>query len=495
MNDVDVDIAVLGSGFAGSLTALCLNSIGRSVALIDKATHPRFAIGESSTPIANMVLRDLTKRYDLPQILPLCKYGTWQETCPHLTCGLKRGFSYFAQQPGEPFRVSSRHENELLVAASADDSHSDTHWLRSDVDHFLFNEARAAGVTTLNACEVLELRHASGDGWFLKCQRGDKALSVRAQFVIDASGDAGVMPQALGVESTVERMRTRSRAIFAHFRGVRSWHDMLQTAGGRVDDHPFHCDHAAQHHVLDGSWLWMLRFERSQLLCSAGLVLDEGRFPIDESMAAETEWAAWLARYPSVAEMFSRAELAESPGRFIRTGRLQRRWSQLVGPNWALLPHTAGFVDPLHSTGIAHSLCGVERLARILERDWRTERLSQALLGYEHLVQQELDLIDELVAGCFDAFNSFELFAAYSMLYFAAATTYELLRGKGPADESLGFLCANRQDFREAVRRASEARRDKSFFDDIARLVEPFNRVGLCDRAANNMYRYTVAPI
>ena len=59
------DIAVIGAGFAGSLTALGLDRLGYNVILVEKATHPRFAIGESSTPIADMILRDIADRYDL----------------------------------------------------------------------------------------------------------------------------------------------------------------------------------------------------------------------------------------------------------------------------------------------------------------------------------------------------------------------------------------------------------------------------------------------
>jgi 2-polyprenyl-6-methoxyphenol hydroxylase-like FAD-dependent oxidoreductase len=41
---------ILGSGLAGSISALCLASQGVKVALVDAGQHPRFAIGESMTP-------------------------------------------------------------------------------------------------------------------------------------------------------------------------------------------------------------------------------------------------------------------------------------------------------------------------------------------------------------------------------------------------------------------------------------------------------------
>ena len=58
-----VDVAILGSGFAGSLTALILDRIGLSVVLLERRSHPRFAIGESSTPAADFVLADLVQLY------------------------------------------------------------------------------------------------------------------------------------------------------------------------------------------------------------------------------------------------------------------------------------------------------------------------------------------------------------------------------------------------------------------------------------------------
>ena len=73
------DILIAGAGFAGAITALVLHSRGFSVCLVEKGRHPRFAIGESSTPIADLLLRDLSVRYDLPWLYAFSRYGSWQE--------------------------------------------------------------------------------------------------------------------------------------------------------------------------------------------------------------------------------------------------------------------------------------------------------------------------------------------------------------------------------------------------------------------------------
>ncbi|MBC8114703.1 MAG: NAD(P)-binding protein, partial [Candidatus Saccharimonas sp.] len=91
MIELNADIAVIGAGFSGSLTALLLKQIGLKPVLIDRGSHPRFAVGESSTPMANLILEDLARRYDLPRLAPLSNYASWKRTYPDIVCGLKRG--------------------------------------------------------------------------------------------------------------------------------------------------------------------------------------------------------------------------------------------------------------------------------------------------------------------------------------------------------------------------------------------------------------------
>src|ERR1700716_2013995 len=62
------DIAVVGSGFGGSLLGMIARRLGHSVILLEKGQHPRFAIGESSTPLSNILLEQLAARFDLPGI-------------------------------------------------------------------------------------------------------------------------------------------------------------------------------------------------------------------------------------------------------------------------------------------------------------------------------------------------------------------------------------------------------------------------------------------
>ena len=151
------DIAIVGSGFAGSLMAMICHQLGRSVVLLERGKHPRFTIGESSTPLTNLMLEELTTRYNLPALTPLAKWGTWQHAYPNIACGLKRGFSFFFHQLGTPDVYDVNRDNQLLVAASPNDRIADTHWYRPDFDQLFANEARKMGIAYLDELDLTDV--------------------------------------------------------------------------------------------------------------------------------------------------------------------------------------------------------------------------------------------------------------------------------------------------------------------------------------------------
>ncbi|HNC98879.1 MAG TPA: tryptophan 7-halogenase, partial [Myxococcota bacterium] len=166
-----VEVVVLGSGFAGSLIALALRQRGREVLLIERFQHPRFVIGESTTPLTNLFLEEFAQTYDLPELRPLVKWGSWRREVPGAAVGLKRGFSFYHHQWDQPFHDTASREAQLLVAASPHDQIADTHWYRPDFDHHLLRLAVARGVSHVDQTEVLSFTYAGGLAE-LKTKRG-----------------------------------------------------------------------------------------------------------------------------------------------------------------------------------------------------------------------------------------------------------------------------------------------------------------------------------
>jgi tetracycline 7-halogenase / FADH2 O2-dependent halogenase len=61
-NDEVFDVAIIGSGFAGSMLGAILARNGSNVLLLDAKAHPKFAIGESTIPNMLVTLRTMAMR-------------------------------------------------------------------------------------------------------------------------------------------------------------------------------------------------------------------------------------------------------------------------------------------------------------------------------------------------------------------------------------------------------------------------------------------------
>ncbi len=448
MIQFDVDLAVIGSGFGGGLMAMIGQRLGLRTVLIDRASHPRFTIGESSTPIANMVLRDLVQRYKLTGIEPLCEYASAEQAHPEVTLGIKRGFTYFWHRTGEPFQPQADGSNEWLVPGNPDDLTADAHWLRSDVDQFLFKQVRASSIATMENTDVTDITR-DGDRWCVAGYHSEEPVRIFAQFVLDASGGTGVMLKALEIPISIDCMKTKTRTLYGHFTDVGNWFDAYQEAGGVVEGHPYRCDEAAVHHIIEGGWMWQLQFRNG--VTSAGLVLDQDRHPYHPDRYPDEEWHLIVERYPMLAKQFAGARMHEATFHLIGTDRLQRIAERSAGAGWAGLPNVGGFVDPLHGTGIAQILCGIERLAAIFERSWGRDDMEAQLDAYSRTVRTEIEFIDSLLHACYLAMDDFARFKSTSRLYFAASSMYERRFRAGRIQPEHAFLCADDELLRNAV--------------------------------------------
>ena len=492
------EIAIVGSGFAGSLLARILARLGYDVILLERGTHPRFAIGESSTPLANLSLERLGLRYGLEDCYALATHGRWLAKYPHLRRGLKRGFTFYRHHPGRAFENRGLSSERLLVAASPDDSLADSHWFRADVDAHFVREAVAAGVDYRDHVE-LTTADFSPAGVELCGSRREEKFSVQASFVIDASGPGGFLARQLAIPSGLDATLTRASLVFSHFDNV---HLMADVVPG-LPAGPYPDDWAAVHHVIDEGWMYSLRFDNGTT--SAGFLLTpQGT----SSLAADGQdpgalWQQLLVRYPTIGEVFARARptmpLAFRP-------LTQHRLTRAAGERWVLMPHAYAFVDALFSTGIAWALRAVERLALMFETVASNGRIpvSAALRRYESVLRREADQIDLVVAGAYKAMTSFDLFCSQAMFYFGAVSFAEASQRLVPDDQVAwrGFLgvgdtslenlpgeSLRRLDRVLSIRDSGEARNAREDFTRWMRsAIQARNIAGLADPRRHNLY-------
>jgi FADH2 O2-dependent halogenase len=442
----------------GSILAMVARRLGRRVVLLERGRHPRFAIGESSSPLAGILIEQLAERYDLPRLAPLAAFGPWQRAYPQLGCGLKRGFTFFKHEAGRPYRVTPDRSNQLLVAASPCDELADTHWLRADVDAWLVREAVSLGAEYLDECRV-EGVEFPGDGVRVRATRHGQLVAIDAAGIIDATGPRGCLHRALNLPEASFDAYPATCALFSHFEGVARCAALDDFAPATPDGSipPYPVDDAAVHHVFDGGWMWVLRFGNG--VTSAGVA------------AAPIRAFDWQPTLPF-------------------------RTTQAAGPRWAMLPSAAAFVDPLFSTGFPLTLLGIERLGRLLERGLFSGASGAEMGGnldvYARTTLAEADQAARFVAGCYASFRQFDRFPPYAMFYFAAASFAEASRRLGPEREGIGFLGTAHPAFASALARLSPAGLHTgpaaSYCREVGQAIEPLNVAGLCRPEKANWY-------
>lgn len=486
-------VAIVGSGFAGTILARILRCQGHEPLLLDRATHPRFALGESSTPLAAICLERLAARYGLEDLGHLAAYGRWVANMPEVRRGLKRGFTFYRHRPAQPFSNDARNSNRLLVAASPHDSVADSHWLREDVDHFLVQRAAAEGIELLDRT-ILSAVEFGSRTVRLSGQRDGRPVALTADIVVDGSGAGGFLAGALPLAARIDGVRLETRLVFSHFRQVRPFDEVAAHAGAVLVPGPYPDERAAVHHLLDEGWMYVLPFDHG--VVSAGIVFEPGTVP--ETAAAlppEGLWRWFLDRYPTLAAQFDGAE----PVRPVATlPRLQRRLERAAGSRWALLPHAYAFWSPMFSMGIAWSLVAVERLALAFElsRGASAGAMQEVLRRYGTLLEVEADHLLGLVDGAYRVRRDFDVFVPCTYLYFAAASYAEAAQRLLPAPSGggawawEGFLGATDPVVRRIVAGAT-AMLDQPPADYEAAmrdLIAPRNVAGLADSARNRMY-------
>jgi tetracycline 7-halogenase / FADH2 O2-dependent halogenase len=481
------DIAVVGSGFAGSLLAMIARRLGLSVILLEKGTHPRVVIGESSTPLANLLLEEIAARYDLPALRPLAKWGSWQRAYPEVACGLKRGFTFHHHVLGATLLADLKRQDQLLVAASPRDEIADTHWYRADFDHLLVREAQRLGVAYVDRVTLNRVTKGN-DTMTLEGQRDGNDVEFRARFVVDATGPRGFLHCALGLREVELPGYPHTQGLYSHFSGVRRLDGSTYSRTDAVPPYPI--DDAAVHHVFEGGWIWVLQFNNG--VTSAGVAAtDEVAAQLRFESGADA-WVRVLDLVPALKEQFAAAKPLLP---FVYMPRMAFRSSVVAGENWVLLPSAAGFVDPLLSTGIPLTLLGVSRLAEIIERDWGTQRFHEQLQAYAEQTDRELLAVARLIAALYANMSNFPVFVALTLLYFAAASFSETARRLGKPHLAQSFLLCDDATFGPACERLLEGARQRlskeesdKLIADVLEAIEPINVAGLGLRERHNWY-------
>ena len=392
------DVAVLGSGIAGSTLAAILGRQGFRVLLLEKGTHPRFAVGEAMQPQSSMLMWILGERFDVPEI------GNISSTEKILTrvtrnCGVKKTFGFLYHEEGK--RQDPAQANLLIPPQTP--LVSESHLFREDIDEYLMKAAVKYGADYRDRTDVQDFE-INDDGVVLRTSAGEE---FHARFLVDGTGHKSVVANKFGLRPAVPDLRTQSRTIFTHMVGLERYDDTIPPEDRPGLSREWY--EGTLHHMIDGGWFWIIRFDNvpgsESNITSVGLTLDMRKYPKRDDVTPEQEFQEIVARYPSIAKHLEKG-VAVRP--WVGTDRLQFSATDSVGPRCFLMSHAHGFIDALYSRGMINTFEQIHALAPRLIQALKDDDFSPERFDYPRRLQQSMIRDNDRMV-----FNSFRSFATW----------------------------------------------------------------------------------
>jgi len=345
------DVVVIGGALAGASTAILLRRRrpGTRVLVVEKAERFDWKVGESTVEISAYFLTRVLKLMDHLSREHLAKqafrYWFHNETVTCLREASEVGATQLARTPG--FQMD-----------------------RAVLDEHVLKLAAEEGTEVWRPAKVVDLALEGQAGNTVTVEKADGSrATVRAKWVVDASGRAAMLARRRGGIRPVEGHPTSS--IWVRYRGVKDL-DGKEVVGTDPAD-PFarrviaSRRLATNHFVGWGYWIWFIPLRGGET--SVGLVWDnrllqpEGRTPLEKLSSV-------LSSNPLTREMLEHATPVEGDCRYL--GTLPYFLDAFIGHGWTCVGDAGGFLDPFYSPGLDAMSFGVHM---------RTDLIVKALNG------------------------------------------------------------------------------------------------------------------
>ena len=348
------DVIVVGGGPAGSTTATMLARQGAQVLLLERERFPRDHVGESLLPASVPVLEELGVLGAVQEAGFLPKWGAtmvWGKD--------RKPWSWYFKETNVQY------------------PHSYQVW-RPQFDQILLENSRSAGVDVQEGSRVSDVMFDGERATGVRYEREDGSRRTEpAQFVVDASGQGGLLAHQLGMREWDTFFR--NLAVYAYFDDFRRLPEPDQT-------NIFIESYA-------NGWLWVIPLHTGW--ASVGAVVDSASSQESLQGAGPAEFLMeQIAQAPRTAEMLREARLTAGPS-------VVKDWSyvcrRLVGDGYILAGDAACFVDPLFSSGVHLAM-----MSGVLAAAYVTSALKDAGLKaaaapvYQELFLQEYNQFREM---------------------------------------------------------------------------------------------------
>ena len=345
------DVAIIGGGPGGATTGTLLKKYQPElrVLILEREKFPRDHVGESQLPPISPILHEMGC-WDKVEAanFPIKVGGTfrWGKSANAWDIQFIPN-SEFKDEPRPGKFEGFRRFTAFQVT-------------RSIYDNILLRHAEEMGCEVREQTRVAEVLR---EGDCVTGLRLEDNKVVKATYYVDASGHAGLLRRALGVQTNCPT-RLKNIAIWDYWENGE-WSVDIGVGGTRI-----------QIISIDYGWIWFIPLGRTRtsigLVCPAEYFKNAGKTP-------EELYAQALRNEPTITRLLAQATCCNSIS-------ITKDWSfvsdRTVGDNWFLVGESAGFADPILSAGLTLTHVGGKEAAYTLLALLRGEHDPQWLKKY-----------------------------------------------------------------------------------------------------------------
>lgn len=343
LNNLDVDVAIIGAGPAGTIAASLLHQQGKRVVVLEKQHFPRFSIGES--------------------LLPCCMQ--FIEQAGMLEAVEQAGFQF---KNGAAFRYQDQYTTFDFTDKFTPGPGTTFQVQRGQFDKVLADTATKQGVNIHYGHTVNQVDLTADPVLYVSNDAG-QAYQVNAKFILDASGFGRVLPRLLDLEKP-SNLPSRS-AIFTHIEDNISAPEFDRNKI-LISVHPQYKD----------IWYWLIPFSNNR--CSLGVVGEPHLLKHLEGTLAQ-QLLTIVNEEPSLKRLLANANIVQECATL---KGYSADVSTLATNKFALLGNAGEFLDPVFSSGVTIAMqsatMAVDSLLKQLDGhkvDWQQDYAKPLMKG------------------------------------------------------------------------------------------------------------------